>query len=149
MRMCCHPIPPREWRRWLGNCRHSQISLEEKAQTRFDIRLSFYMTFCRQTLAPSESSGAMQLLSPQLALSEAEGTRACVWKSLLAVIRVDHGHRAQRATLVLKQKFPLSSNLCYDDRFDWIHEMKWNHWSTLNHIMHEKLRGPTLSFCVL
>lgn len=45
--------------------------------------------------------------------------RVCV-----AVIRVDHGHRAQRATPVLKPKFPLSSNLSYDDRFDWIHEMK-------------------------
>lgn len=82
MRTCCHPIPPQEWRRWLGHCRQWQMSLEEKGQTRFGIRLHFYMTFCRQTWAPSESSGQMQLLSSQLALNKVEGIRACVWKRL-------------------------------------------------------------------
>lgn len=42
----------------------------------------FLHDFCRQTWAASESSGPVQPLSSRLALGEAEGTRACVWKRL-------------------------------------------------------------------
>lgn len=149
MRTCCHPIPPQEWRRWLGNCRHSQISSEEKAQTRFDVRLSFYMTFCRQTLAPSESSGAMQLLSSQLALSEAEGTRACVWKSLCSCYQSwpwpqgSEGYPCPQTEVPVIFQSLLWRQVWLDSR----NEMKSLKYSKLHH--DEKLRGPTLSFCVL
>lgn len=42
----------------------------------------FLHDFCRQTWAASESSGPIQLLSSQGALSKAEGTRARVWNRL-------------------------------------------------------------------
>lgn len=119
--MCCHPFPPQKQGRWLGSCRHWQMSLEEKGQITFGKRLNFYMTFCRQTQAPSESSGPMQLLSSRLTLTTAEGTGACICKSSCRYYQVDHGQRAQRAALVLKQKFLLSPNLSDDDRFDWMH----------------------------
>lgn len=131
MKMCCHPTPPRERRGWPGNCRHWQMSLEEKGQTEFGIRLCFCMTFVDKHELLLSHLDPCSRWAPGWLWARRRERVLVSGKGCVDVTRADHG---QRAALVLRQKFPLSSNLSCDDRFDWIHYSKKNHWSTLHHV---------------